>query len=811
MIKNYFKIALRNIIRHKGYSVINITGLAIGIAACLLLFLVIRYEMSYDKFQPNYARIHHVVTQDKYAEGITYNPGVPVPALEALRMQMPGIEFAGINALSNSQVTVGTGNNNAFTDKKFIEETGIFFCEPQFFKVFSYQWLAGDASVLNEPNTVILTKKIAEKYFGNWQQAVGQFIKLDNFITLKVSAILENVPANTDFPLAVLISFETLKKNGAPYNYSANEWGSTSSNFEVFALLPTVGAAFTAAQTVDQQLLKFSKDHYSNRGNRTSVKSHFLQPLSELHFDTRFDIFGDHITSKSTLWTLSLIGIFIIIMACINFINLSTAQAVGRSKEIGIRKVLGSRRRQLFLQVMGETALLVIISGVAAMMIAATGLPYIKHIASIPETLNLLNIQTIGFALVIVIIVTLFSGLYPALILSGFKPVLALKNRITSATIGGISLRRGLVVMQFAISQILIIGTIVAISQMNYVRNADLGFNKEAVLLLSANADSSMIARQAAFKENLLQTPGIVAVSFNTDAPSSYNSSSTNFAYDHRPDEKFQLSLKYADEDYFKTFGLQLLAGRVYDKSDTTKELVINETLVQKLGVKNVADVLGKQMRTGRDPWKTIVGVVKDFKTSSLKKSISPLMIAQDNKYYSLTSIKIRSSNLPKTQALVQASWNRLLPEYAYTSTFMEDDINNFYQQENQLALLYKIFAGLAILISALGLFGLVSFMAVQKTKEVGIRKVLGASVGNIVLLFSKEFTILIIIACIIAIPAGYYMMNNWLQDFVYRINIGAGVFVIAIIGSLVIAWITVGYKAIKAAIVNPVKSLRTE
>ncbi len=805
MIKNYLKIAFRNIIRHKGYSAINITGLAIGIAACLLLFLVIRYEMSYDKFQPKYNEIYRVVTQDKYAEGTTYNPGVPVPALEALKVAMPDVQFAGIQSIYHGQVTVGNGTNAA-TDKKFIETSGMYFCEPEFFSVFNFSWLSGSAAVLREPNTVVLSKKVAEKYFDNWQQALNQFIRLDNAITLKVSGIVEDAPANTDFPVGILVSFETLKQHGDAYNYGAANWGSTSSNFQVYALLqPKVKAA-----NIDQQLLAFSKEHYEEQGT-TSKKSHFLQPLGELHFDNRFDIFGDHVTSKATLWTLSLIGIFIIVMACINFVNLSTAQAVGRSKEIGIRKVLGSRRGQLFLQVMGETGLLVFVSGLLAIAVAWLCLPFIKHIASIPEKLNLLNGQSIGFALAIIVVVTLFSGLYPSLILSGFRPAPALKNKITSASVGGISLRRGLVVMQFTISQVLIIGTIVAISQMNFVRNADLGFNKEGVLLLAANADSNVIAKQAAFKQRLLQLPGINSVSFNTDAPSSDNNWSTNFAYDHRPDEKYQLAMKFADEDYFKTFGLQMLAGRVYDKSDTIKEIVVNETVVHKLGVKNPAEVLGKVLRTGAGDWKTIVGVVKDFKTSSLKKNISPLMLAQFSQFYSNTAIKVRSTNINNTQAAVQKAWNEFYPEYAYTSKFMQDDIDRFYQQENQLSLLYKIFAGLAIFISALGLFGLVSFMAVQKTKEVGIRKVLGASVANIVFLFSKEFTILIGMACLIAIPIGYYMMSQWLQDFVYKIHMGVWIFAIAIILSLVIAWITVGYKAVRAALVNPVKSLRSE
>lgn len=801
MIKNYFKIAFRNIVRHKAFSFINITGLAIGIASCLLLFTVVNYELSYDKFQPNYKRIYHVVTQDKFPDGVTYNPGVPAAALEAFRLQMPDVLFGCINSAYNSQVTA---NNSNAPGKKFIEKTGIFFCEPKFFQVFNYSWLQGNAQVLSEPNTVVLTKGIAEKYFGNWEQAINKTITIDNATELKVAGILKDVPANTDFPLHVLISYETLKNNGSKYNYDPG-WNSLSSNFEVFTLLNDN----VKATDIDKQLLKFSKDHYTNR--RGSTRTNFLQPLSKLHFDKRFDIFGDHITSTSVLWTLSLIGIFIIIMACINFINLATAQAVGRSKEIGIRKVLGSGRSQIFLQVMGETGLVVIVSVILAIGVAALCLPYIKHIASIEESLSLINVQTVLFISCIFITVTILSGLYPSLILSGYQPALALKNKITSASIGGISIRRGLVVLQFAISQVLIIGTIVAISQMNFVSQADLGFNKEAVLILSSNTDSLFVQRQKAFKEKLLKTPGVESVSFNSDAPSSDNVWSSNFAFDHKDDQHYNVELKFADEDYFKTYGLHLLAGRVYDQSDTIKEIVINETLLYKLGLKNPDDAIGKDIRIGSSEWKKVVGVAKDFKTASLKKDIQPLLMAEQNKVYGLTSIKIKSSNIAQTQEAVQSVWNRFFPEYAYTSSFMDDDIAKFYKQETQLALLYKIFAGLAIFISCLGLYGLVSFIAVQKTKEIGVRKVLGASVKNIVYLFSKEFTILIAVAFIIAAPIAYFMMHTWLNDFVYRIKIGIGFFALAIIISIVIAWITVGYKALKAATVNPVKSLRSE
>ena len=587
--------------------------------------------------------------------------------------------------------------------------------------------------------------------------------------------------------------------------FYSGDWNTLSSNFEVFAFLPPN----VSADKINKQLLQFSKEHYSGKGN--SVRINFLQPLSKLHFDKRFDIFGDHITSISTLWTLVLIGIFIIIMASINFINLSTAQAVGRSKEIGIRKVLGSNRKQLFFQVMGETGLVVVIAVILATAIATICLPYIKHVASVEENLSLLNIRTCMFILVLVFSITLLSGVYPSLVVSGYKPVLALKNKITSASVGGISLRRALVITQFVISQTLIIGTIIAISQMNFVSHADLGFDKEAVLLLSGNTDSIVLARMPAFKEKLLQIPGIQSASFTTDPPSSDNKWSTNFAFNHKEGEKYQVSLKFGDEDYFKTFGLHLAAGRIYDKSDTTNEVVINETLVHKLGVQNVNDIVGKDIRLGSSNWKNIVGVVKDFKTNSLKEGIQPILIGENKAFYGLTAIKLRSSNIQKTRANIQSAWNQFFPEYACTSSFLDDDIAKFYKQDTQLALLYKIFAGLAIFISCLGLYGLVSFMAVQKTKEIGIRKVLGASVPNIIYLFSKEFTILIALAFIIAAPVAYFVMHAWLNNFVYRITPGIDIFLLAILISIVIAWITVGYKAVKAAIVNPVKSLRSE
>ncbi|WP_205510934.1 ABC transporter permease [Longitalea arenae] len=803
MFSNYLKTAWRSIVRNKAFSFINITGLSVGIAASLLLFIVVQYEMSYDTFQPNYDRIYRVVTQDKFDKDITTNSGIPVPALKALRVELPNIQFGALRSIYGSQITVPSANNGA--GNKFIEESGIFYLEPQLFEVFTYHWLAGGPSALKDPNHVVLDERTAGKYFGSWQQAIGKTITLDNFIPLKVSGILQNVPANSNLPLRVLVSFATLQQYGEAYGHY-DSWNNTSSNFNIFALLPPG----MKAADMNRALLQFSKTHYEPlRGN--SIKTNFLQPLAEMHFDRRFESFADHVTSRSTLVTLLLIGVFIILMACVNFINLSTALAVNRSKEMGIRKVLGSNRMQLFKQVMSETTGIVCIAVIVALCIAYLVLPYIKHIASIEEPLSLFTPTTMGMVGGIGAVVILLAGLYPSFVMSKFNPITALKNRMVSASVHGVSLRRGLVVMQFTISQILVIATAVAVSQMNFISKADLGFQKESVLIMNVSADSASLSKEDAFKRQLLQIPGVQSVSFSTDEPSSENMWTTNFAYDHQPDEKYQLALKYADADYLKTFGLQLVAGRPIQPSDTLREGIINETLVRKLGVKNPHEVIGKTIKLGNGKWYPIVGVVKDFKTHSLRDDIKPLFISTQKDFYTRLAIKLRTSQMMATRAAIEKSWNQFYPDYAFAPSFFEEQIARFYRQEEQLSLLYKIFAGLAIFISCLGLYGLVSFMVVQKTKEVGIRKVLGASITSLLQLFSKEFTVLIIVAFFIAVPVAWYMMHNWLNNFVYRVPLNAWFFITAITGSILIAWITVGYKAIKAAVANPVKALRSE
>jgi putative ABC transport system permease protein len=621
-----------------------------------------------------------------------------------------------------------------------------------------------------------------------------------------VSGIIDDVPGNSDFPFRVLISYETFKSYPNEYGYST-DWGSISSNHQVFVLLPET----LSPENVQYALEKFSEKNYQD--GRNSKTSNMLQPLRELHFDTRYGNLGSHQVSRSTLWTLSLIGGLILVMAGINFVNLATAQAVSRSKEVGVRKVLGGLRVQLIGQFMAETTLIVVISVLVAVGIAETAMPYLREITNVPEDFRLLqHPAVILFLLLLIGVVSMLAGFYPALVLSGFEPVRALKNKITAQTIGGIPLRRSLVVFQFAISQVLIIGTLVAVSQMDFVRDIELGFSKEAVYVVPVSSDSLSQTKFRTFKNRLLQNPAVASVSLANDPPSSENFWFRNFYFDNSTESPdFSTYVKYADADYFQTYGLTFVAGAPYPESDTTRGFVVNETLLKKLGITDYPSAIGKPLRLGGEAWKPITGVVRDFIAGSVRDEMRPVVIASARPHYYQAGIKIHPQHLQKTVNEIQALWEDTFPDYVYEGHFLDESIARFYEQENKLAQTYKIFAALAIFISCLGLYGLVSFMAVQKTKEIGIRKVLGASVGSIVLLLSREFLLLITLAFAIAAPVAYYLVNRWLENFQYQIPLGVGVFALAIAVSVAVAWITISYRAIRAAIANPVESLRSE
>ena len=802
MIKNYFKTALRNLQRNKSYAVINMFGLAIGIAACLLIFLLVRFETSFDNFHSKKNSIYRIGTEFHNQDGVSFSDGISFPVAPALRLDFPQLKEVASIFRHGGQIAVGNGNGPL----KKITEENFYYAEPGFFKMFDFEWLSGNPRIsLKEQNSAVLTQSTAEKFFGTWRSAMGKTIKYENKTLYTITGILKDVPPNTDFPLSIVVPYSAI--NNTYIKDNLNDWVSTFGGASSFAVFPP---GLSVAK-FNADMISFAKKH---KPAEYAKDAYVAQPLTEIHYDDRFGNFRGHTFSHSLIKALVLIGIFLLVIACVNFINLATAQAVNRSKEVGVRKVLGSNRNQLALQFLSETALITIVALIAAIVIAAASLPFLNRLLEVEMSLNfIIDPSLILFVFAVAIIVTLLSGIYPAIILSGFNPITALKSKVTARMVGGISLRRGLVTLQFAIAHVLIIGMLIVVKQMDYFRNASLGFEKAAIINVPVPGDSINHIKIDYLRNQLLANNDIQNVSFSFTSPSSESNWNSDFKYNNATKTTdFSANLKWADADYFKTYHLQFVAGRPYYAADTVREFVVNETLLRKLGVRNPQDALGKEINfwNGGKVAK-IVGVIRDFNSYSLREPMAPVVLSTWKDVYQTINIKMKPGAEKPVLAYVEKLWNQAFPDYVYEYKFLDETIRNFYKQENQLSQLYKIFAAIAIFISCLGLYGLVSFMAAQRTKEVGIRKVLGASARNIVYLLSKEFTLLIILAFVISAPVAYYIMHQWLQNYTYRIPLGASIFVLAIISSVIIAWITVGHRAIKAALANPVNSLRTE
>ena len=806
MLKNYFKIAWRGLARSKWVGVINIVGLTIGITAALLLFVVVEYEMSYDTFQPNYEDVYRIYTQEKVVDGTEYTPGVANPFPDALMAdKMAFDKVVPVIAQNEVQVNIRKSDNSETPEKHKAE--ALFFSTAEYRDLFELEFLSGDAEVLNQPDQLVLTQSEAVKYFGNWENAVGKTVDLNNGVSLLVAAVIADIPDNSNFDFDLLASFETIRSHPDEFDYDLKEWGRTGSDFQVY-VLSNPNTDLTLAQS---QLDGFSKKYFEDRGD--SEISHRMQPLSDIHFNTDLEPLTGKLVRKSTIQTLILVGIFILIMASINFVNLTTSLAIGKSKEIGVRKVMGSSRAQIAFQSLGETFLSVMVSAASALVLANLLLPFLDQIADIPADISFFQPVIWGFMVLLILTLTLLSGFYPALIISGFKPIQALKNKFQGAEIGGVPIRRGLVVLQFAIAQILMIGTLIAVRQMNLVQETDLGFNKEAVYFMEVPSDTKETHRMESFKQELMKIPGVIGASKASDVPSSGNNSATNFYFDQKSEDlPFPAFLKLADEDYFDLYEMEFVAGAGYPASDTMRNAVINETMAKKLLISDPEEAIGKLVRLGGNgEWVPITGVVKDFTVNSLREEMKQLLITSIKPYYREVAVRLDKTAGKSTLEAIQGKFEQHYPEQIFTAQFLDESIAEFYESEQKLALVYKIFAGLAILISCIGLYGLVSFMIGQKVKEIGIRKVLGASVSQITFMLSKEFLILVLIAFGIAIPLAYFMMKDWLETFAYQAQISVGLFALVMAASMLLTILTVGSKAVKAAIANPVDSLKDE
>lgn len=790
MLTNYLKIIWRNLLRNRSYTFINLTGLTLGLGVAIVLFWIVRFEYSFDRYHRNADRLFQIRSHDKYGEA---NSHVPQGVIKALQTQFPGVAKA-VNVK-------GTGNTVSIKiGQQVFNATGFFFAPPALTEMIDVTWVNGSPKQsLTAPNQVVLDEKTARQWFGN--DALGKTLRLDNVATLTVSGIIRNGKPNSMLPIRVLVSYATLPLLDGLYK-NENHWAGGNSMFHGYVLLEPG----TLPTTIEAGMNRLAAQHKK----ASDYVSYELMPLQNAHFDSDIDSFN-YVIPRWMLYTLEGIGLLLIGLACINFINLATVQATQRSREIAVRKVLGSSRTQLMTQFVGETALLVFL---------AIGLGSLLATQLIPFADQLLNTQvsqstvwtgsTVLFLLGLGTLVTLLAGSYPALVLSGFQPMQVLRGRF-SLPHRGISLRQTLVVTQFVIAQVLVICTLLGIKQIRYVYQKDLGFDKQAIVTVDMPEREKTALRER-FRQQLRQHPEIKDVAFGLTTPSS----SRNWWWEtvrHRnlPNGEYTFRFQHVDTNYFHFFRIPLVAGRSWSHADTNRVAVINEKAARDLGFQTPERAVGQRITIYYDKPFTIMGVVKDYHSQSLRSSIVPHVFLYNDQNLQTASIRIDPQQTTKAIGHIEQYWKALFPNAYFKPTFLDQDLRAFYDDERKLTNFLTLFALVGIFIGCLGLFGLVSFVVTQRTKEIGVRKVLGATVAGIVALLSKDFLKLVLIAFVIASPIAYYTMNQFLTGYEYKITIEWWVFALAGLLAVGVALLTVSFQSVKAALMNPVTSLRSE
>jgi len=812
MIKTYLLVALRVLRRNKAFSLLNVLGLSIGVAAGILIFLVIRWETGYDSYHHNKDRIYRVVTSvldRSNGETIAQHAYAPLGLGDVIRNEVAGVEktaaFFKYIPLQVHTAAKGVADGKVFLQNNLIS------AEPELFSMIDVEWLDGDASRLKDAGTVVIASGIAEKWFGDWRHVVGRTIELGSYRgPLLITGVFRDLPANTELPLEMVQSYQETRDGISEAFTMPDRWHYPAIHSGLFVMLDKHADRARVEGSLAGIVSKYYNEQQSSYKTRSRLA---LEAVPDMHLDEQFESFKGDALSRKVLWSLGSIGVLLLVVACINFINLSTVQSVKRSKEVGVRKVLGSDRWQLLRQFMIETALITFIAILVGALLAQLALPWLREVMGKPVEADWFHSPTLLlFLLGLAVLVIGLAGFYPAVVLSGFNVVEAIKNRISARSVGGLSMRRTLVVVQFAIAQLLIVGTIVVVRQMQFFRTRPMGFDQTAVALLKLPGYKAYIPMQPSLKKSMLEIPGVEAASLTNEGPTGgIFWHEQPFFYDRSPvPQDWRAEVQEADPDFVPMMRIPLVAGVLPDSNQ--HEVLVNETLVKRLGLHSPQDVIGKTIALTSDTnYFRVTGVVRDYHRSSLREPIIPVVIEPEGGGYNYISLRIRPDRLRSTMAQVQQVYTRYCPDILFDCQWLDERIVHFYEREETTAKLVRTFAGLAILISCIGLYGLVSFLAVQKMKEIGIRKVLGASVSSIVLLFSREFTILTGIAFLVSAPAGYLIMHRWLDGFYYHIELGWGVFSATLVLSLVIAWVTVGYKALRAATVNPVNSLKQE
>ncbi len=819
MIRNYFKIAWRNIIRHKAYSSINIAGLAIGMAACLLILQYVNFELSYDQFNTHKEGLYRVVN-DRYQNGKLVQHGTITYSGVGKAMQDDYPEVVNHARVKPFGGMIITCNNKKFGEQQVIA------VDNSFLSMFSYPFIAGDIkTALKEPFTVILTQTSANKYFdirdNNYTSLIGKLVTMGtDSMPYKITGICKDAPENSHLQFDALASYTTLLAGKYPYREA--DYNFTQSDFWHYIQLRQ-GTDYKALQA---KFDAFSQRHFEGNKISGSVEKFSLQPVVKAHLYSDFEYEIGRTGSSTVVWGLLIIALFIIVIAWVNYINLSTARSSERAREVGVRKVTGATKGQLIRQFLTESLLINIIALLSAILLVLVfQSPFnalIQHRLSFSFLLQKsLGGYSITIGLSALILTGIFiSGFYPAFVLSSFRPILVLKGKF-SASKKGIVLRKGLVVGQFAITVALIIGSLVVFHQMKYLNEQELGMNIDQMLIIKPpilmNFDSSFMAKENSFKEELKQISSIKGVA--TANRVAGDEMSRDFDV-HRVDDNsgnhFTVRNMGIDYDYINVYGIKLMAGRNFTPLDYNADfnklhnMIINVSAVKLLGFASNGDAIGKQIMDGNSRW-DVIGVIKDFHQKSLRYPLEPTTLIPAYSTYSPISVKVNSSNIAATVASIKAKYAQFFPGNLFDYYFLDEKFNEQYKNDRLFGKAFGIFAGFAIFIACLGLLGLSLFATTQRTKEIGVRKVLGASVTNIILLLSKDFIRLVLIAFIIASPPAYFIMHEWLQDFAYRINIGWWVFAIAGSLAVIIALATISFQAIRAALANPVISLRSE
>ncbi|MDF2192021.1 ABC transporter permease [Paraflavitalea sp. CAU 1676] len=813
MLWNYLKPGWRSLLRNKAYTTINILGLAMGISACLVIVLIARHELSYDTFHPGGENIYRVVGSSQFKNEPPKPKGyVPSPLPMHLREQVSGLgEVAGFyNYYAN--VTIPRAGQEPLKFEQLREQPSpIIVAEKDYFSIFHYEWLAGNAAVMNEPFQVVLTASAARKYFGEApaQDLIGREVIYRDSLPLQVAGIVQDWKGNTDLNFTDFISLPTVQHSFLKNDIDLTGWGVWDYYSQAYVKL----ANGVQRNQLESRLARFAKDNLRGEGNTLS-----LQPLADLHFNALYEDGYSRKVHLPTLYGLLGIAVFILLIAVINFINLSTAQSIKRSKEIGIRKVLGSGRLGLRLQFFGETFLITLTAVTIAALMLKPVLAAFNDFIPAGLILQPFTIHTWVILLGITIVTTLLAGFYPARVIAAYNPVSSLKGQPASAPQHRQYLRKSLIVFQFTVSLVFIIGTLVVGKQIHYMLTTDAGFDKEAIINLKPGREETP-AKKILLAQQLQQLPGVTAVSLHGETPAANRHGGTSMKNigGNLPDNELIASFGFADAQYLPLYNIKLIAGRNLLPSDTLREFVINASCARALGYEDPAKAIGNLVEVGisgkRGP---IVGVIEDFHSKSFREAINPFFLTTTAKAARTISVKLQTGAQPgatwqKTMAAIESKWQAIYPDKELNLSFFDETIASFYEQERKTARLMNTAMGMAIFISCIGLFGLAAFLMQQRTKEIGIRKVLGASVASITSLLSKEFLQLVLIATLIASPIAWYFMHRWLESFAYRTDISWWILVLAGAIAMVVTFCTIGFQAIKAAIANPVKSLRSE